>query len=147
MAAPQMPLPPGPPPDPALRACPRCGWLTPVAAARCARCGVAYRRGHLAWKIVVGVGLAACLLIGGCVVFLTPPTVSNEQARSIAIGTTRGEVESRLGDGKSAHETGFTGPCLDYGEKGDFTATWRFCFGAPGGGARVVSIDHMKGLS
>lgn len=95
------------------------------------------------FKVVVGILIAATVLIVGCVALIggvadeaskeidkqqNKNAITNNQARGIERGTTRGEVESKFGkpadDAASGSDT-----CIYYNLKdGGFLDKWQFCF-------------------
>lgn len=100
-------------------------------------------------KIVLGIIIAAVLLIGGCAALLgagiegaqeesDKTAITQSQYQSIKTGTSRDTVESRLGEPQSRDEweTEVEGlsdeplgsECIYYGKKGEFMSLYQFCF-------------------
>lgn len=103
-------------------------------------------------------GVLAVLLIGGCVGcaviigkstneglktvsnLLRSEKVSNEQARALPLGTTRGEVITRFG----LSNAGPRPACLYYDVAGSAESDqWRFCFDRVGNGGKLVSKKRV----
>lgn len=99
-------------------------------------------------KIVLGILIAALLLIGGCVALIgvglegvdeefdkqqAESAISNGAARSIENGTSKSDVIEELGRPRSTDESDVEGlgksECIYYGvEGGDALTQWQFCF-------------------
>lgn len=95
------------------------------------------------FKVVLGVLIGGLLLIGGCVALIAgganeaakeidkeqaKNAITNNQARGIERGTTRGEVESKFGKPADGGGAG-SDTCIFYNAKdAGVLRQWQFCF-------------------
>jgi hypothetical protein len=103
------------------------------------------RRGGTVWKIMLGVFLGGALLIGGCVALIgagiedaekeeQEKAITNAQARSVKLGTSKSRIIARFGQPDSTQESENEGlgrdSCIYYPIKGGTLAVdrWQFCF-------------------
>lgn len=107
--------------------------------------------------------IGGCLLIVGCVALIggaanevdknikrdqNRNAITNAQARSIALGTTRRAVEAELGPPKDTQESENAGlgsdSCIYYNLKGgQLLDRWQFCFDGRGGSGKLRSKNRL----
>jgi hypothetical protein len=74
--------------------------------------------------------------------------ITNGQARSVKLGTTRAEVESKFGKPKSDQESENAGvgsdTCIYYNLKGgELLDQWQFCFGGKGKQGKLTGKNRL----
>jgi hypothetical protein len=96
--------------------CPHCAAQAQTVAPKCPACGKKYKKKQrVVLKVVLGVFLGFCLLIGGCVAVLGAGVdqaqkendragITAAQFASIEQGTAQADVEAQLGKPQSAQE-------------------------------------------
>jgi hypothetical protein len=119
--------------------------------------------GSTVLKVMLGVVLGGVLLIVGCAVLIgtaadevdkeldkeqNTNAITNEQARSVKLGTTRGEVEDRFGPPKSDQESTNEGlgedTCIYYNLKGgEVLDQWQFCFDGAGDSGTLTTKNRL----
>ena len=121
------------------------------------------KRGGTVWKVMLGVVLGGCVLIVGCAALLggaaneadkslkrdqNKHAITNDQARGIPLGTTRGEVESQFGTPKDTQESENSGvgsdTCIYYNIKGgQLLDQWQFCFDGQGAAGKLTTKNRL----
>jgi hypothetical protein len=105
----------------------------------------------------LGLGIGGCaLLIGGAANEASKEidretkknAISNEEARSVELGTTRREVEQRFGPPKNTQESTNEGlgedTCIYYNIKGGGVLdSWQFCFEGAGKSGKLRSKNRL----
>jgi hypothetical protein len=98
------------------KVCPHCGAQAQTVAAKCPNCGKTYKKKQrIVLKIMVGMVLGFCLLIGGCVALIGAGVdeaqkendragITAAQFGSIKQGTAQRDVEAELGTPQDAQE-------------------------------------------
>jgi uncharacterized protein HemX len=119
--------------------------------------------GSTVLKVMLGVVLGGLLLIGGCVALIggaaneaekeldkeqNENAITNKQARSVKLGTTRAEVEQEFGPPKSDQESTNEGlgddTCIYYNVKGgEILDQWQFCFEGSGQSGKLRSKNRL----
>lgn len=74
--------------------------------------------------------------------------ITNEQARAVKLGTTRGAVESKFGPPTSEQESTNEGlgddTCIYYNLKsGQLLDQWQFCFGGAGKSGKLTTKNRL----
>lgn len=115
------------------------------------------------FKVVVGILIAATILIVGCVALIggaadevsdeldkeqNKNALTNGQARSVKLGTTRAEVVRKFGKPKSTQESENEGlgadSCIYYNIKGgEALDQWQFCFGGRGKQGKLRNKNRL----
>lgn len=115
------------------------------------------------FKVVLGVLIGGLLLIGGCVALIggaanevdkeldkeqNENAITNDQARSVKLGTTRAEVEQKFGKPESTQESENEGlgadTCIYYNVKGgEVLDQWQFCFGGNGNQGKLRNKNRL----
>lgn len=110
-----------------------------------------------AGTVVVVVGVVGCAaLVGGTANEIdrsikeeqSSNAITNEQARGVKLGTSRGAVESRFGPPKSDQESTNEGlgddTCIYYNVRGgEILDQWQFCFGGSGKSGKLRSKNRL----
>jgi len=110
-----------------------------------------------AGAVVIVVGIVGCAaLVGGTANEIdkgikkeqNSNAITNEQARAVKLGTTRGAVESKFGPPKSDQESTNEGlgddTCIYYNVKGgEILDQWQFCFGGAGKGGKLTTKNRL----
>jgi hypothetical protein len=114
-------------------------------------------------KVVLGVLIGGLVLIGGCVALLAgganeaskeldkeqdKNAITSNQARSVKLGTTRGEVVGKFGKPKSDQESENAGvgadSCIYYNLKGgEVLDQWQFCFSGKGKQGKLTGKNRL----
>jgi len=162
----RMPTPPTPPEVIApTKLCQQCGAQAQTFDAKCPNCGKPYKakKPRTVLKVMLGVALVGCVFIVGCVALIggaaneasksitkeqNSNAITNSQARSVKLGTTRRDVESRFGKPKSTQESTNQGlgsdSCIYYNIKnGQLLDSWQFCFQGKGLSATLRSKNRL----
>jgi len=114
-------------------------------------------RPPLAGTLLVIVGVVGCAaLVGGTANEIdkgiqkeqNSNAITNKQARSVKLGTTRGAVESKFGPPKSDQESTNEGlgddTCIYYNVKGgEILDQWQFCFGGAGKSGKLTTKNRL----
>ena len=115
------------------------------------------------FKVVVGILIAATILIVGCVALIggaadevgkefnrqqNKNAITNAQGRSVKLGTTRAEVERKFGKPESDQESENEGlgadSCIYYNIKdGEALDSWQFCFGGSGKQGKLTNKNRL----
>lgn len=133
------------------KVCPHCGAQAQTFDKRCPHCGRKYKR-RTFLKVTLAVIGGLLLLIGGCAALIggaanevdkqlrkeqNQHSITNAQAKSVSLGTTRREIEARFGPPEDVQEGESTGlgsdSCIYYNLKGgEILDNWQFCFRGAG---------------
>lgn len=133
------------------KVCPRCGVQAQTAEDRCPSCGKKYKR-RIFLKVALGIVVGLLVLIVGCAALIggaadevdeqlkqeqNEHSITNTQARSVSLGTTRGAIESRFGRPEDIQEGQTSGlgsdSCIYYNVRnGEILDSWQFCFDGAG---------------
>ena len=108
------------------RKCSHCGVESETFEPNCPNCGRSYGMSRKATiAIIAASAIGAILLIGGCAAFfvgvideIEDSTITRSEFDSVELGTTRAEVEDRLGDPETVGEF-VGGECIYYNEAGN----------------------------
>ena len=115
------------------------------------------------FKVVVGILIAATILIVGCVALIggaadevseefdkeqSKNAITNAQARSVKLGTTRAAVVQKFGKPKSTQESENEGlgadTCIyDTIKGGEVLDQWQFCFGGKGKQGKLTGKNRL----
>jgi len=113
--------------------------------------------------VLLGALLAGLILIIGCVALIggaanevsneideeqNRNAITNEQARSVKLGTTRADVEEQFGPPESDQESSTEGlgddSCIYYNIKGgEVLDSWQFCFEGSGTSGKLRSKNRL----
>lgn len=143
------------------KVCQRCGTQAQTAGDRCPGCGKKYKR-RIFLKVILGVTAASLLLIVGCAALIggaanevnkqlekaqNEHAISHAQARSVSLGTTRGQVEARFGRPEDVQEGQNAGlgsdSCIYYNvANGELLDSWQFCFEGAGANGKLTGKNR-----
>jgi hypothetical protein len=144
-----------------IKVCQRCGTQAQTAEDRCPGCGKKYKR-RIFLKVMLGVTASCLLLIAGCALLIggaanevnqqlekaqNEHAITNVQARSVSLGTTRGQLEARFGKPEDVQEGQNAGigsdSCIYYNvENGELLDSWQFCFEGAGASGKLTGKNR-----
>lgn len=144
--------------------CPHCGAQSQTLADKCPNCGKKFKKKQRTFlKVLLAILIAATVLIGGCVALIggaaneadksikrdqNKNAITNSQARSVKLGTTRREVEAQFGPPKDTQESQNSGvgsdTCIYYNIKGGRVLDqWQFCFSGKGKSGKLTGKNRL----